>query len=554
MYPTASLFALGLSIAAAAAVSASAQTPYEAVEIMRIGDPLLGGHQIESFTNLRTNDLGDWAVIAHSTNPDPLADAAVFKNGEIFMVEGDAAPGLSGRVVEEIRDVDLNDAGKLALIVRLLNGPQVVYYSGEVVLKSGDLFTTPSFPGPLVLFTASKVNVNASGDLLLRCLFFDGFDFFSSLLSVKLDSAGAIMETTVLGSTGDVYPGQTDPLWTFRHTDNSLSFLDDGSGTWAGTVQTPSSSLVDVAYFGSTNLLYQGGLPLPGGVRTWREEDVRATASSVSGSTAFVGRLDLSDPSNDEVLMLDGAVFARKGSPYAPIPGTPNISRIDRNNLFLTDDGRPIFHAEFDSTTPGADAIIRGGDVWLRNGDRVAGGEIIDSFTNTMHGLHASDNGEHLIVQARLASGAVSLLFVEDNVGESYCMATPNTTGVISRTRAIGSAMVSLDRLGLVTTDGPPGAFAFYVCGSAMDNVPNAGGSDGRLCIGGSFIGRFMAQVGQIDGAGQFTMPVDLSALPIPILAVVPVLPGDTWHFQLWHRASTPAGSNFSLPVRIAFR
>ena len=544
-----------LPLVLAATATASAQFPYQAVELMRVGDTLPGGHQVADFTHLRTNDLGDWAALVRSSNPDPSMDQAIVRNGEAILTEGDIAPGTGGEIVLELHDFDLNDDGHLA-IVALTSNRAVVYFAGDKIAETGTPVSGGALGAGAAILDVFKVNAAVNGRLLLRCLIVDPAftgGARDALLALQVDSAGAIVQSNPLGLTGDIYPGQSERLLTFRKKDNALSFLDNGEGTWAGKLEPSAAPSRDVAYFADTTLLYQGGTPAGTSSRNWRSEPVEATASSLSGSKALIGRLDQSDLTNDEVLVIDGMVFAREGTPYAPLSSAPLVEHIDRNNLFLTDDGRPVFRMQLEGTGPARHAIVRGSEVILRGGDLVIGaGAGIESFVDSEYGFHASDDGRFLIAQVLLSGGGRALVFREDELGEPYCIAAPNTTGVMSRTHAVGSAMVSIDALGLVTTNAPPGEFAYYVCGNAPDDVPNPGGSDGRLCVGGSAIGRYVAEVAQIDASGRIFMPVDLSAIPTnPIMSV---MAGDRWHFQLWHRDTGPGGSNFSLPVRVEFR
>ena len=75
------------------------------------------------------------------------------------------------------------------------------------------------------------------------------------------------------------------------------------------------------------------------------------------------------------------------------------------------------------------------------------------------------------------------------------------------------------------------------------------GGSDGRLCLGGT-IGRFNTQVQNTGADGSFAIWVDLAN--IPVVPAVAVVPGDTWHYQAWHRDGPTF--NTSQGVEITFQ
>jgi hypothetical protein len=128
---------------------------------------------------------------------------------------------------------------------------------------------------------------------------------------------------------------------------------------------------------------------------------------------------------------------------------------------------------------------------------------------------------------------------------------------------ATGNAQVALDDLTLQASRLPAGSFAYFITSeSLVPPVMMPGGSQGNLCLGGS-IGRFLPQVGTVDASGTYRISTDpsagpqrfsLSAFPQPN-GTVPVQPGETWHFQCWHRDSVggAATSNFTEGVAITF-
>lgn len=140
-------------------------------------------------------------------------------------------------------------------------------------------------------------------------------------------------------------------------------------------------------------------------------------------------------------------------------------------------------------------------------------------------------------------------------VGQSYCRTYTNSRGCWGDLEASGSDVVAQNNLQLTARALPPNAFGYFLASrtSGSSFVP---GSSGYLCLGGT-IGRFN-QPGQIlnsGASGAFTLPVDLNALPTPT-GPVAASPGETWHFQAWHRDVTFGGptSNFSDGVRVLLR
>lgn len=147
---------------------------------------------------------------------------------------------------------------------------------------------------------------------------------------------------------------------------------------------------------------------------------------------------------------------------------------------------------------------------------------------------------------------AAAVWFDPVAVGERYCdPAVPNSSGLPARLGVTGSPLVADHDLGLVATGLPSQVFGIFVVGDARAFVPQAGGSEGNLCVGGT-IGRFPMVLAS-GASGSFQLDVDLGALPVwPPHAVVP---GESWAFQGWFRDAHPtATSNYTDAVEVRFR
>ena len=120
----------------------------------------------------------------------------------------------------------------------------------------------------------------------------------------------------------------------------------------------------------------------------------------------------------------------------------------------------------------------------------------------------------------------------------------PNTFDVLSERSAPPSGGVVTGFMPLQTT--------LLVNGRATAVVPNPGGSDGNLCLGGA-LGRYNHDVQFADPAGRVRFELDLTFTPTPS-SFVSILAGETWVFQAWHRDANPAQtSNFTDAVEIVF-
>lgn len=141
------------------------------------------------------------------------------------------------------------------------------------------------------------------------------------------------------------------------------------------------------------------------------------------------------------------------------------------------------------------------------------------------------------------------------NIGAAYCMANPNSTGSPSAISGTGSTAVSDNQVELSVNGLPQDSFGYFLASMTAAFVPNAGGSQGNLCLG-SNIGRFVGNVQVLNSgsSGTASLQVDLTMVPQPN-GPVAVNAGDTWYFQLWHRDAVNGAStsNFSNGLEVLF-
>jgi len=227
------------------------------------------------------------------------------------------------------------------------------------------------------------------------------------------------------------------------------------------------------------------------------------------------------------------------------------------------------YHRRFSTSTTDFDTYVAG--VYLADTDlRVSEGPLNLAFSGTFEG--------NVELCARRSSGLVSdfvgIVWVDSGVerniegalyelrdtfgqvGASYCNSTTNSTGMRGVMTVTGAGSTFLNELFLGVSQLPLNQTVLFVTSRTQGFVPNAGGSQGNLCLGGA-LGRF-TRPGQIlnsGGAGAATLQVDLTQVPTPN-ALVSVLAGETWNFQGWHRDTTGGGaptSNFTNGASVIF-
>lgn len=132
-----------------------------------------------------------------------------------------------------------------------------------------------------------------------------------------------------------------------------------------------------------------------------------------------------------------------------------------------------------------------------------------------------------------------------------YCDGEPNSTGDRGFLTLYGNRNTTSTKT-LTASGCPPMQFSLLVVGTNSDLVPNVGGGEGTLCVGGN-LGRYTSQITQFDADGQASFSVDPTAIPSGI-AITPAMSGDFLRWQLWHRDFNGAQtSNLTNAVLLRF-
>ncbi len=159
-----------------------------------------------------------------------------------------------------------------------------------------------------------------------------------------------------------------------------------------------------------------------------------------------------------------------------------------------------------------------------------------------------ADAGRAVVVTDRDLTGSI---------GINYCgPGIPNSSGQGGEISALGSAFVFDDNVRLIASQLSQESFGIFLTSQTQDFVAQPTNSVGILCLGGA-IGRYLAP-GQVLFSGPsatFELQLELAETPTAS-GFAPVLRGETWNFQAWHRdvSGGSATSNFTNAVSVTFR
>ncbi len=131
--------------------------------------------------------------------------------------------------------------------------------------------------------------------------------------------------------------------------------------------------------------------------------------------------------------------------------------------------------------------------------------------------------------------------------GSAFCAASPNSTGASSvlwfdRPPTVGDPAL---RYRVAPLPNQATGFLLLSRGTSAEWAVAAG----QLCLATTSLLRIQLAPANSRGVGHVSAPFPWSVVPTPIL------PGDTWHFQYWHRDTTGAGptANFSRGLSVTF-
>ena len=123
---------------------------------------------------------------------------------------------------------------------------------------------------------------------------------------------------------------------------------------------------------------------------------------------------------------------------------------------------------------------------------------------------------------------------------ENYCSAGINSVGSSALLSHAGSTSVGENNLSLHSDGCPPGVTGLYFYGSSRSQVPLG---QGTRCVGFPLFRLYPLVFA--DSVGAVRRPIDYTALR-PMGAI---LPGSTWHFQLWYRDGQTSNASDGLTL-----
>jgi hypothetical protein len=525
--------------------------------LVRVGDAIPGAGTAQDFRGLQASSLAYWRAIVDTD--DPLVDSAVMAGGQVTKKVGDTLPilGFTIAAIEHVT-VDLIGSPGMLLEVSGAGTPKAIVTGSQAQIQVGaGLPLGTDFPAGVVVVRLDDARFTPlSSVLLVRGAFDDPQsgnverDFVG--VAYEGGSPGHLSYLRKIALEDELAPGLSRQIERLR-MDLPAAGIDPAGGFLLWTCDLAGSTSDDMCVYRSAagypgaphTLVAREGAPTPVPGRNWGDlEDLSVSAGTVYASAtahwSLRARLDPSDPSTDEVLVVDGELFAREGFP-GPGTGPWPIESLGSGAAYVDDFGRVLWYARWDDpTTPGVDEALFLDDVALvRTGlTQVGGATLVDLETGPDSFALSPSFGKFLLFVGSLSDGTRALFHLGQSLDPAnYCTAKTSSAGCLPEltgTLAVPPSASLGQGFHLRAKLLEPkmiGVFLYSVVGSAA--LPWLGGT---LCIASPFRRVGMSGTGGTLGQGcSGAIQMDFNAW-IASGADPALAPGQRVFAQAWFR------------------
>ncbi len=524
------------------------------------GDAVAGWQVVDRIFGVRVNDAGDWTVNVRSAS----SQSALLKGTTSILQHGQAVSAPTGATVSTIQaHIGQSPSSTVVVGVQLQptsGGPiDAITYEGDTLMYEGQaVFASGVLPG-------STYDDAVYSDMPVDGLMFSNWDLLSggqvydAILRVEFDLSMGLLFEQLVCRTGQVLPGQTEPVHSTGSNPYSLS--GNAAGSVAFNVSLGTSPPYSYAIYRDDDVLVQTGQPcaaVPG--RTWAPDSTTPVDLDDRGVVAM--RVELDDGS--QVIVHGDRLVRRSGDPVPERPGE-TWREVSSYSVRVDRAGEVLYGGR---TLPSLDlALFLEGEMLVGVGDTTLFGQLLTDIYQGQWAYDISPNGRYVAFIGALADGLERAILIDRGIRpQDFCLGdgisaapcpcsneTPtyraegceNSQGHGAYLTARGALEVGADDATFAVYQARPNQPGMLVQGEATTNAPF---KDGVLCMGNP-TERIEVVFTDADGYAETASNISLEGS---------VLPFQTRYYQLWYRdpalSTCGTGSNFTQGLEVSWQ
>ncbi len=393
-------------------IPAAGQTP---APLVQQGDDVPGIGNVLRIDNVVVNDSGDWIVEAITDHPNPAQDSVLIKNGVVVLREGDPVSAPAGAAIGEFDAVGLNRNGDVVWNFALDGTSSTaddggIYFGSKLVIQEGTVSGAPQFAPGTVWQKSFDVKLNnLNRVLILSYVKPPSGPPEQALVIADLQPDGTLTAENLVYKTGDVLPGQTDPVAVFSIAPHRSAFNDADSVLFVANMNQSSG---DRAIYLDSLLLAAEGSGSPVGLQ-WGTFYNASLDLNAGGEYVYTG--NLTPPSGSNVLMVkNGAKLYQTGDSF-PAIAPFSLTDFGTGPVDIDDGGDVLWYGEWSDPSPtkGAGFFVNDNLVVEQWVTVDTDGHTITNLEDTVEGYAVSENGRFLVFEAKRDDGIWGAYFVD---------------------------------------------------------------------------------------------------------------------------------------------
>ncbi|MFT7463102.1 MAG: hypothetical protein ACI9EF_001444 [Pseudohongiellaceae bacterium] len=478
-----------LSLAAVLGVCPSlawaAPSDLEGDVVLRVGDNVPGLGDVTVIREVAIDDLGNWYVDVNTDFPNNDQDDAVVRSGALLYQEGHSLNLPVGTVVDAFDDLDGsivdNDLPGWVLFMDGggLGNPenQGVFVGDELILQGGDQTNVPGMPAGTIWSSLLDVKANEADQLLVMSTVMDpNQGFIRALVKLQLDGLGGILSRELISYPGMVPAGQADQVEELEFGVHEFALSDGGHVIHSARLS--GSPSLDVAILVDGGIVAREGGVSPVAGRPWQVLNNAEVDVNTHGDWALTGILTgVND--DDTLIERSGEVLVREAdvlpgiSPFAvtalSITATPGP-------IHIGDNGNVLWMGTWsDPDTTKNRGLFLNDRLLVQQNVTSINGELLTLLEGTEGSYGLSDDGETVVLRARLAGNVPAVVVIDVGPWTSLGQGLAGSGGLMPS--LVGSGpMTGNSQLGLCLTNGLPSAASWLVAGFSNLSQPLKGG------------------------------------------------------------------------------